>query len=245
MDILLRPLARNKNLQQVCRASDRLPLLLIFKHTAHARFQKIKNFEKEAALKHGYGHQQRRVSVLWPWILLYLCAMRVIILYWVSRYIEQEVVSLRQALTELISSSIVEDFARVWSRIGLTSNQRKLRRETMGVHISSLLKDILQEEEELEKSMIDSLQNNEIELISLCKQLGFPTEAVCHECHDRLHSKGFIFLQLPSTRSLYEREKETRGRVDALNKVYACSYPVWTNVTGISCFRSNLIARNV
>lgn len=101
-------------------------------------------------------------------------------LYWVSRYIEQEVISLRHALTEL-SSSIVEDFARVWSRIGLTSNQRKLRRETMGVHISSLLKDILQEEEELEKSMINSLQNNEVELVALCKQLSLPTEAVCHE----------------------------------------------------------------
>lgn len=105
----------------------------------------------------------------------------IITLYWVSRYIEQEAVSLRQSLTELISYSIVEDFANVWSRIGLTSNQRKLRRETMGVHISSLLKDILQEEEELEKSMIDSLQSNEIELVALCKQLGLPTEAVCHE----------------------------------------------------------------
>ena len=48
----------------------------------------------------------------------------------------------------------------------------------MALHVSNLLKDILQEEQELEKSMIASLHSNETELVSLCQQLGLPSEKV-------------------------------------------------------------------
>ncbi len=82
-------------------------------------------------------------------------------------------------LSEVIASStVLEEFADVWKRIGLNPAQRQVRRETMALHISSLLKDILQEEQELEKSMIASLHSNETELTSLCQQLGLPAEKV-------------------------------------------------------------------
>ena len=86
---------------------------------------------------------------------------------------------MREALGEVISASpVLEEFAQVWERIGLSTSQRQVRRETMGVHICNLLKEILQEEEELEKSMIKSLQTNEAELADLCSKLGLPVEQV-------------------------------------------------------------------
>lgn len=99
--------------------------------------------------------------------------------YHLSRYTERELFSLRKALNEFITTSpVLEDFAHVWGRIGLSASQRQMRRETMGIHISNLLKDILQEEEELEKSMIGSLQTNEAELADLCNKLDLPVEIV-------------------------------------------------------------------
>lgn len=96
------------------------------------------------------------------------------------RCIEQELFSLRESLSEVIAKSpVLENFAEVWTRIGLNASQSQVRRETMGVHICNLLKEILQEEEELEKSMISSLQTNERELADLCKKLGLPEEKVC------------------------------------------------------------------
>ena len=93
-----------------------------------------------------------------------------------SRSIEHE---LKEVLNEAISSSLVlGEFAEVWKRIGLNVAQRQVRRETMAIHVGSLLKDILQEEQELEKSMIASLHANEKELTSLCQQLGLPEEKV-------------------------------------------------------------------
>lgn len=119
-----------------------------------------------------------------------------------KEYIEQELFSLRESLSELITTSpVLDDFAKVWGRIGLSDSQRQVRRETMGVHINNLLKDIFQEEAELEKSMISSLQSNELELSDLCSKLGLPMET------------------FPVKKSLYEREKDVRCCVDALNKV--------------------------
>lgn len=66
----------------------------------------------------------------------------------------------------------------MWEKIGLTPSQRQDRRKTMAVHVSNLLKDILREEVELEKSMMDSLQTNEAELTSLCVELDLPKEEV-------------------------------------------------------------------
>ena len=99
------------------------------------------------------------------------------------RCIEQELFSLREALSEVIATSpVLEDFAQVWRRIGLNASQSQVRRETMGVHLCNLLKEILQEEEELEKSMISSLQANEAELADLCNKLGLPEEKVLRAC---------------------------------------------------------------
>lgn len=84
-------------------------------------------------------------------------------------------------LTEAITSSsasILEEFSNVWMRIGLSAAQRQDRREKMAVHVGSLLKDILQEEQEFERSIIASLHSNETELASLCQQLGLPSEEV-------------------------------------------------------------------
>ena len=55
----------------------------------------------------------------------------------------------------------------------------------MALHVGSLLKDILQEEQELEKSMIASLHSNETELASLCQQLGLPKEKVGYIAHSQ------------------------------------------------------------
>ena len=95
------------------------------------------------------------------------------------RLLEQELVALRDTLSELVSaSSVLREFGLVWNRIGLNSSQRQVRRETITIHINNLLKDILQEEQELEKSMISSLQENESELAALCEALGLPVEKV-------------------------------------------------------------------
>ena len=85
---------------------------------------------------------------------------------------------MKAALTEATTSPLLEEFSRVWGRIGLSSNQRQVRRETMALHVCNLLKDILQEEEELEKSMIASLHSNEAELVDLHNKLGLPMEPV-------------------------------------------------------------------
>lgn len=109
------------------------------------------------------------------------------------------------------------EFAEVWERIGLNSSQRQVRRETMGIHMGNLMKDILQEEQELEKSMISSLQSNEMELTDLCGKLGLPMDNV-----SVFYMKVVYYSnqsQLPVKQSLYEREKDIRSRVDALNKV--------------------------
>lgn len=96
-----------------------------------------------------------------------------------TRFLEQELILLREALSELVtSSSVLEEFGPVWSRIGLNTSQRQVRRETITIHMSNLLKDILQEEQELEKSMISSLQDNEVELTALCEALCLPIEKV-------------------------------------------------------------------
>lgn len=98
-----------------------------------------------------------------------------------TRFNEQELTLLRRSLNELVtSSSVLKEFGSIWSRIGLNSSQRQVRRETITVHVSNLLKEILQEEEELEKSMIKSLQENEVELKTLYEALGLPMERVCH-----------------------------------------------------------------
>lgn len=108
---------------------------------------------------------------------------------------------MKAALTDATTSPLLEEFSQVWGRIGLSSNQRQVRRETMALHVCNLLKDILQEEEELEKSMIASLHSNEAELADLHNKLGLPMEPI------------------PKKDSLYEQEKDARNRVDALNKV--------------------------
>lgn len=96
-----------------------------------------------------------------------------------SRLIEYESASLKQSLSELINSSpVFVEFSEVWERIGLTVPQRQGRKETLALHVNNLLKEILQEEHELEKSMISSLQANEMELASLCEQLQLPIEKV-------------------------------------------------------------------
>lgn len=105
----------------------------------------------------------------------------------------------------------------MWERIGFSESHRKTRRETVALHISNLLKDIVQEEVQLEKTMINSLQSNEKELVSLCEQLSVPMEKVSgmFQCVTSVIPS----IQMSNELSLYEREKTARTRVDTLNKV--------------------------
>ena len=97
----------------------------------------------------------------------------------VFRFIEQESSALKDALLELVTScTVLNEFASVWGRIGLSISQRQVRRETIVLHVTNLLKDIVQEEFELEKTMISSLNNNMKELTTLSEQLGLPKEDV-------------------------------------------------------------------
>ena len=87
---------------------------------------------------------------------------------------------LRDAILEVFTcpSSVVEEFSQVWERIGLNESQCQTRRDTIVLHVTNLLKDMAQEELELEKKMISSIENNEKELKSLHQQLGLPVEGV-------------------------------------------------------------------
>lgn len=66
--------------------------------------------------------------------------------------------------------------------MGLNSSQRQSRREKIADHVDVLLKEILQEELELEKTMISSLQENEVELTKLCEALGLTVDKVSIVC---------------------------------------------------------------
>ena len=91
---------------------------------------------------------------------------------------ESELTLLKATLGELVESPVVREFASVWEEMGLSEEVRKTRRETIQLHLTNLLKEIVDEEIKLKEKLVESVGINEKELKSICQTLSLPVELV-------------------------------------------------------------------
>ena len=91
---------------------------------------------------------------------------------------ESELSLLKATVCELTESPVLKEFATVWQEMGLTDELRKTRRETIQVHLTNLLKEIVEEEINLKQKLVDSVGMNERELESLARTLSLSVELV-------------------------------------------------------------------
>ena len=91
---------------------------------------------------------------------------------------ESELSLLKATLGEVAESPILTEFASVWEEMGLTDQLRKTRRETIQLHLTNLLREIVDEEINLKEKLVDSVGLNERELEGLCRTLSLPVDLV-------------------------------------------------------------------
>ena len=91
---------------------------------------------------------------------------------------ESELSLLKATVYELAESPVLKEFATVWQEMGLTDELRKTRRETIQVHLTNLLKEIVDEEINLKQKLVDSVGLNERELESLARTLSLSVDLV-------------------------------------------------------------------
>lgn len=91
---------------------------------------------------------------------------------------ESELTLLKATLGELVESPVVREFASVWEEMGLSEEVRKTRRETIQLHLTNLLKEIVDEEIKLKEKLVESVGINEKELKNICQTLSLPVELV-------------------------------------------------------------------
>ncbi|CAI8041453.1 Protein regulator of cytokinesis 1 [Geodia barretti] len=108
--------------------------------------------------------------------------------------------ALKAVLSDLLSSPMLEKFARVWQEMGVEDENLATRRDTIRLHIHNLMEDMYREEEVLKAKLIDSVAHCTKELAELCNQLSLPFEGPSDD--------------LP----LAAREKQLRQKADTLTK---------------------------
>ena len=91
---------------------------------------------------------------------------------------ESELSLLKATVGELAESPILKEFASVWQEMGLTDELRKTRRETIQLHLTNLLREIVDEEINLKQKLVDSVGMNERELEGLARELSLSVELV-------------------------------------------------------------------
>ena len=84
---------------------------------------------------------------------------------------ESEIALLKVMFIEMVDSPVLEEFASVWQEMGLTNDHKKTRRETIKVHLTNLLQEIVDEEISLKQKLEDSVAASKRELESLCEVL--------------------------------------------------------------------------
>ena len=95
---------------------------------------------------------------------------------------ESELSLLKATVVEVAESPVLKEFASVWQEMGLTEDHKKTRRETIQVHLTNLLQEIVDEEISLKQKLVDSVSANERELESLCKVLSLSVDLVSLAC---------------------------------------------------------------
>jgi hypothetical protein len=108
--------------------------------------------------------------------------------------------ALKAVLSDLLSSPILEKFARVWQEMGVEDENLATRRDTIRLHIHNLMEDMYREEEVLKAKLIESVAHCTKELAELCNQLSLPFEGP------------------PDDLPLAAREKQLRQKADTLTK---------------------------
>ena len=71
---------------------------------------------------------------------------------------KDEVESIKEALSQILTHQCINDFARVWQDIGLETNHRLDRRNSMVEHVGQLLLEMLEEEKTMKHKMEKSVQ---------------------------------------------------------------------------------------
>ena len=71
---------------------------------------------------------------------------------------KDEVELIKEALSQILTHQCINDFARVWQDIGLETNHRLDRRNSMVEHVSQLLLEMLEEEKSMKRKMEKSVQ---------------------------------------------------------------------------------------
>jgi len=90
-----------------------------------------------------------------------------------------EIKALERTVLDCVRSSpALEEVAAVWDKLGLSDSIRQTRRQALANNIGDLLNEIVQGEQNLEKTMLSSLEANLKELATLCQQLSLPPEQV-------------------------------------------------------------------
>lgn len=115
---------------------------------------------------------------------------------------KDEVESIKEALSQILTHQCINDFARVWQDIGLETNHRLDRRNSMVEHVGQLLLEMLEEEKTLKHKMEKSVQTCMDEMKQIEQELKLTSS------HKEL-----------ATKTLLEKERLVRERVDALKKI--------------------------
>ena len=110
-----------------------------------------------------------------------------------------EVENIKEALSQLLTHSTVEEFAQVWGEIGLEAHHRKDRRTSIVQHIGELLEEMLNEEKVLKERMVESVRTCIQEMDQLEAELKLSTSV-------RTNSSVFVTLvvELCSQVSIYK-----------------------------------------
>ena len=91
---------------------------------------------------------------------------------------ESELSLLKATVCELAESSVLKEFSTVWQEMGLTDELRKARRDAIQLHLTNLLKEIVDEEINLKQKLVNSVGENERELESLARTLSLGVDLV-------------------------------------------------------------------
>lgn len=124
---------------------------------------------------------------------------------------------------------VIKQFAVVWDDMGLEEKHRAARRATMKEHLQRLLEEMVQEEQELKRKLMESVQSCTKELQQLCSDLSLSCPQVdLAQFPDTLYNPLGVpmrFTQISEQLTLLERERQLRSQVDSMTKV--CCFWKW------------------
>ncbi|XP_019849406.1 PREDICTED: protein regulator of cytokinesis 1-like isoform X1 [Amphimedon queenslandica] len=114
----------------------------------------------------------------------------------------KEILAIKESLSQLLEHETIKEFASIWDAIGIEDRIRQERRDKMFQYHCNLQLEMLEEERSLKKRLEDSIKSCSEELVQLETQLHLSST-----------------LDSYSLKTITEKERLIRERVDALNKI--------------------------